>query len=565
MLSEEEMTGGAMKATSVSPKLISIFPPTDLMSRECRLIEDVAAHEGLIGCVLPYLAAKDTLRLDTAIGTKDTRAFLKKAYVGLRSPGFDAHVYSDRNNFKGFHWVMERSVVLQNLKLEYKGEWENQNEVLHKLVIDQNKSMATNLATMSTVKNTEILYKWRSSSTLVEAAKLDYIEVVKQLMERGADVNECNKWRNTPLIEASWHNNPEMVKTLLAYGAEVNRPNFAGVLPIFAAAQTGSLPIVQTLLAAGASVDAKRGCGTPLYTASSGGYVDVIRALLAAGAAINQAANDDCTPLYMAACTGRAHAVKVLLEEGANPSMGDSRGETPLHAAACRGQIEAVRELVDATESAGVNLDLRTQDGKTPLLWASWHEQVEIVQLLLNKGADPLRPDHAGNTPLSVSLALEAEADTFEARDLRNQSQSQSQGQGQDGHNGAGSPLGYSSGPSPSPTYARSPHRLPLITLGSSRLGASTPGMAMPIPSTSSSGSSSSSAVGLSPISDLHSNSEEEESEADLAMISEESQVRLIARDRYSSYAYAPPCQRGERCGPAGQRQSDDVHERRRR
>ena len=50
--------------------------------------------------LLPFLTVQETLRLDTAVapGQEKERKHLEKPYKGLRSGGFDEHVFNSRND-----------------------------------------------------------------------------------------------------------------------------------------------------------------------------------------------------------------------------------------------------------------------------------------------------------------------------------------------------------------------------------------------------------------------------------------------------------------------------------
>jgi hypothetical protein len=68
---------------------------------------------------VPYLTLKETLRLDSAVterGDEENpgdRDHLEKAYVGLRSAGFDEWVFKDTDDFAGLRWARERGVDLR--------------------------------------------------------------------------------------------------------------------------------------------------------------------------------------------------------------------------------------------------------------------------------------------------------------------------------------------------------------------------------------------------------------------------------------------------------------------
>ncbi|KAJ3079873.1 hypothetical protein HDU99_009899, partial [Rhizoclosmatium hyalinum] len=108
------------------------------------------------------------------------------------------------------------------------------------------------------------------------------------------------------------------------------------------------------------------------------------------------------SPLLLAAKYGRDENVKIILEAtGGNTQAADSTflpsGYTALHFAAGLGHVNVVQTLLDA----GATLDLIDKNGKlTPLMHACRTGQTEVVNLLLEKGADIFASDNMGRTPL---------------------------------------------------------------------------------------------------------------------------------------------------------------------
>ena len=84
----------------------------------------------------------------------------------------------------------------------------------------------------------------------------------------------------------------------------------------------------------------------------------------------------------------------------------DAEGKTPLLSAALHGDIEGVRLLLDK----GANVKARDMFGRTPLIaaTATWDGpmdcSVEIVRLLLDHGADVNAQNHNGRTALMEAL-----------------------------------------------------------------------------------------------------------------------------------------------------------------
>ena len=151
--------------------------------------------------LLPFLTVQETLALDTAVapGQEKERDHLEKAYRGLRSGGFDEYVFSSRNDYEGIKWARKRGIDLWHLKVEYKGE-KDVDKVLGLLVVDEKKEMATYYAERSDAEDTEVDDEdGDASSTLIEASRLGYLEVVQSLIGRGADVNRSDNDGYTPL------------------------------------------------------------------------------------------------------------------------------------------------------------------------------------------------------------------------------------------------------------------------------------------------------------------------------------------------------------------------------
>ena len=63
------------------------------------------------------------------------------------------------------------------------------------------------------------------------------------------------------------------------------------------------------------------------------------------------------------------------------------------------GNVKAVQALL----KSGVNVNIRTLTGKTPLMAACFKGYSEIAQMLLNSGASANSRDAEGNTALSIA------------------------------------------------------------------------------------------------------------------------------------------------------------------
>lgn len=87
---------------------------------------------------------------------------------------------------------------------------------------------------------------------LSNAAAQGDLELVRQLLEAGADVNNTDSWGHTPLMSASWGGHKEIVQVLLAHGANVNVTTSRGWTALRFATNLPHPEIVELLKAAGA-------------------------------------------------------------------------------------------------------------------------------------------------------------------------------------------------------------------------------------------------------------------------------------------------------------------------
>jgi ankyrin repeat protein len=176
------------------------------------------------------------------------------------------------------------------------------------------------------------------------------------------------------------------VRTLLRQRADVNAPQVDGMTALHWAAYQDDLETSELLLRAHANAKAATRYGiTPLSLACANGNGVLVDLLLKAGADPNAALPGGETPLMTAARVGSLASVKVLLARGATVDAKDGRrGQTALMWAAAEGHADVVQTLVEL----GADVHLRLSSGFTPLLFAVREGRSGVVRVLLKAGSD---------------------------------------------------------------------------------------------------------------------------------------------------------------------------------
>ncbi|XP_072331617.1 histone-lysine N-methyltransferase EHMT2 isoform X3 [Scyliorhinus torazame] len=132
----------------------------------------------------------------------------------------------------------------------------------------------------------------------------------------------------------------------------------------------------------------------PLHAAAQKGYLEICHILLQAGATVDVCDKLQRTPLMEAIMNNHYDIVKLLSKHGACVFHKELDASSCLHHAAKNGSVQMVQFLL-----ATGQVDLNTQDsgGWTPVIWAAEHKHIEIIKLLLGRGANVTLKDNEEN------------------------------------------------------------------------------------------------------------------------------------------------------------------------
>ena len=246
-----------------------------------------------------------------------------------------------------------------------------------------------------------------SMVTLPERASLEYLKKLAKdrLQElRRSDPNAT--LAHTLLSVARDHGFPSW----RALKAEVERRQAARVTLLFDAARHGQLEVVKQLLAQGADPNVREsGDNTyPIHWAAASGHIEVVRALLDAGGDVD--GFGDVHALNVIGWATFYHApgadpdtldpsryplVALLLERGARHHV---------FSAICVGDLDQIRTLVEQHPDALDRRLSRFEHGLTPLHCAIGRKRYDILDLLIELGADLEAEDGRGHTALATAM-----------------------------------------------------------------------------------------------------------------------------------------------------------------
>jgi ankyrin repeat protein len=258
---------------------------------------------------------------------------------------------------------------------------------------------------------------------LVYAAREDCMECAKALVEAGADVNQRTYYGWTPLLVATQNRHYKLAQYFLEHGANPNTPNNGGWTPLYLATdnrniESGDYPVrapdmdhldfIKLLIAKGANVNA-RICGVESTPEECTGDSTETRTNFT----MQWLFEDGATPFLRAAQSGDVELMKLLIAHGANPKIFTAHNVTPLAVASGIGWVEGVTyewspeqniEAVKMCLDLGIDPNVADDEGRTALHGAAHKGRVEVIQMLVDHGANLVA--HDGGSRDSVNGAL---------------------------------------------------------------------------------------------------------------------------------------------------------------
>lgn len=405
---------------------------------------DIAAHFGLGGCI-KLLTATRTYQRDEWV--RAILAAVRAAELPTVQLLFQSMPYTFDFNDDRFQEIVRKSVE--------QGHPEISMEVIRRIpkssqpipdwksLEAKSETVVSSVDTMGTGDNS--ITQDESGRDATTSARLQHSsepQVVNDKKSTGQDEPSAFTWLGLPLCQAARRGLSEAVSILLALGADPNsrpREDEGTHSALSRSCVRGHEEVVRILLDNGANMEMRTGTGsklsTSLYLACTWGRPQVVRLLLERGASVTAKHDDGLMPLHAATKWGtyscveallehrrcdeylsaedpaplplavrnrRYKTAEVLLRHGLDPNSNDSN-ETALGHAILTDRVDICRLLLDYKADPNAHTD----NSAPPLVLAMQNGNMEIIKMLVEKGADIEKPGtlhRFHGTPLSMAV-----------------------------------------------------------------------------------------------------------------------------------------------------------------
>ena len=225
------------------------------------------------------------------------------------------------------------------------------------------------------------------------------------LFAKGANPNTLRADGHNELTWAAFRNNDQGVQWLLWLGVDpFQRTKHGTAMDI--AVREGNQRIIDMLRRAGVEGNPRQS-NDPSWLLQQGaklGDMKMLDEALNAGATVDQPDGNGNSPLMLSIIKGNVQAARYLLKKGARSDFVNAKnGWTPLFQTV-PWDFQEMNDFRKELLERGADSDVRSKDGITPLMRATWNEPSNPLRQLIEYGADLNARDPQGRTALGRAL-----------------------------------------------------------------------------------------------------------------------------------------------------------------
>jgi len=219
------------------------------------------------------------------------------------------------------------------------------------------------------------------------AARANDPRVISWLKDKGLDINAPDDDGETPVYRAATAKSMRALKAFIRHGADLNRPQNDGYTPLMYCLYDDREEFASVLISAGADVNAKLPDGyTALTFAALGSNRAMVKKLMDAGARLDNFITGGYSALDCASQNNNFQIFEYLLENGVDPMFkSPDRQWYIIFEVVWRNQ----RQYLDALVNHGVDINIKDSCGETPLIIAARRSHTNMIDRLLEYGANP--------------------------------------------------------------------------------------------------------------------------------------------------------------------------------
>lgn len=252
---------------------------------------------------------------------------------------------------------------------------------------------------------------YECDTPLTRAIERGHVDIVRLVLERGADVNLVSEDKKSPLFEAAFVRSPEMVESLIKHGANTQWTRSSDGWSVLHAAYD-SADTMSALLQNGVDINLTDSQNwTALMLAARYNFPQSVELLLKqtdpkADLEIMTTDEPTATALHLACQNGQTDTAKLLLEAGAAINGQESGGDFPLGRILASDVLpSACEDMVDFMLKRKPDLGLADTEGNSVLHNIKSDTPLSVVMRLVEEGAPVNTFNDSGYNPLARAVS----------------------------------------------------------------------------------------------------------------------------------------------------------------